>query len=275
MTDDYLAVNRAMWDDRAPAHATSPEYDLRRYADDPAALSDVVRFDLPLLGDVAGLRAVHLQCHIGSDTVSLHRLGCDVVGLDLSPASLDQARALARRAGADVSYVEGDVYDAVGLLGAGAYDLVFTGIGALIWLPDVDRWAGVVSDLLRPGGRLFLREGHPMLLTHEVVDGRATLTYPYFHQPEPLVFTTAESYVESTETLKELPSREWVHSLADVVTALLDHGLTVTGLAEHDSVPWVALPGLMEPHPDHPGEHRLADHPERMAASYTLQAVKP
>ncbi|KAA1422913.1 class I SAM-dependent methyltransferase [Mumia zhuanghuii] len=273
MTDDYLAVNRAMWDDRAPVHAASSAYDLRRY-DDPTALSDVVRFDLPRLGDVAGLRAVHLQCHIGTDTLSLHRLGSDVVGLDLSPASLDQARALAARTGAEVHYVEGDVYDAVELLGANGFDLVFTGIGAIIWLPDIDRWARVVSDLLRPGGRLFLREGHPMLMAYDVVDGQAALAYPYFHQSEPLVFTTAETYVETDAALQELPSREWIHSLADVVTALLDHGLAVTGLAEHDSVPWDALPGLMAPHPEHRGEYRLADHPERMAASYTLQAVK-
>ncbi|MGH1561735.1 class I SAM-dependent methyltransferase [Mumia sp. DW29H23] len=275
MNDDYLAVNRAMWDDRAPVHAGSADYDLRRYRTDPAALSDVVRFDLPRLGDVSGLRAVHLQCHIGTDTLSLHRLGADVVGLDLSPASLAHARELAAQTGADVAYVEGDVYDAVDLLGATSYDLVYTGVGAIIWLPDIDRWARVVAELLAPGGRLFLREGHPMLMAYDVVDGRPELAYPYFHQPAPLAFTSTETYVETETSLQALPSLEWTHGIGEVATALLDHGMTVTGLAEHDSVPWVALPGLMEPHPDHPGEHRMADHPERMAASYTLQAVKP
>ena len=160
---DYREVNRASWDERAPAHAASPGYGIQRFVDDPAHLSDVVRFDLPLLGDVAGLRGVHLQCHIGTDTLSLARLGAAMTGLDFSPAALVEARALAARTGTDISFVQADVYDAVAVLEAESFDLVFTGIGALCWLPDVGRWAATVAGLLRPGGRLFLREGHPML----------------------------------------------------------------------------------------------------------------
>ncbi|KHL18944.1 methyltransferase family protein [Mumia flava] len=275
MNDDYLAINRAMWDDRAAAHAASVDYDLDRYLRDPDAISDVVRFDVPRLGSIDGLRTVHLQCHIGTDTLSLHRLGAQVVGLDLSPASLREARSLAERAGATIDYVEGDVYDAVRLLGAERFDLVYTGIGALLWLPEMDRWAATVAGLLSPGGRLFVREGHPMIGTYEVVDGAAVSRYPYFATGEPLVFTDDETYVETDLPLQGLESREWTHSLGEVVAALLRAGLTLTGLDEHDSVPWPALPGLMAPHPVHPGEMRLADHPERMAASFTLRARKP
>ena len=83
---DYLDVNRANWDERAPAHAASPAYQLDRFVADPGHLSAVVRYDLPLLGDVAGLTGIHLQCHIGTDTLSLARLGARMTGLDLSPA---------------------------------------------------------------------------------------------------------------------------------------------------------------------------------------------
>ena len=107
--DDYLQTNRANWDDRAPAHAASPGY----------AVSRLVEFDRPLLGDVTGLRGIHLQCHIGTDTLSLHRLGARMTGLDFSPAALHQARALASRAGADIDYVESTVDGAVAALGAG------------------------------------------------------------------------------------------------------------------------------------------------------------
>ena len=93
--DDYRQLNRANWDERAGPHAASPGYAVDRFAEDPAFLSKVVRFDLPLLGDVSGLRGVHLQCHIGTDTVSLARLGADMTGLDFSPASLAQARRIA------------------------------------------------------------------------------------------------------------------------------------------------------------------------------------
>ena len=160
---EHIEINRRLWDERAPAHAGSPEYALDRFAADPEFLSDVVRFDLPRLGDISGLRGVHLQCHIGTDTVSLGRLGAAMSGLDFSPASIAVARDLAARANADIDFHVADVYDAVDVLGAEAYDLVFTGIGALGWLPDVDRWGQVAATLLRPGGRLFLREGHPVL----------------------------------------------------------------------------------------------------------------
>jgi 2-polyprenyl-3-methyl-5-hydroxy-6-metoxy-1,4-benzoquinol methylase len=152
---DYRAVNRANWDDRAQAHAASADYNFDDFVADPAYLSDVVRFDLPLLGDVAGLRGVHLQCHIGTDTLSLARLGATMTGVDFSPRSLEQARRLAEQAGPAVEYVESDLYAAAEALGGATFDLVYTGIGALCWLPDVRAWARTVAALLRPGGRFF------------------------------------------------------------------------------------------------------------------------
>src|SRR5581483_4935677 len=118
------------WDERAPAHAASPDYAFERFIADPDFISPVVRFDLPRLGEVSGLRGVHLQCHVGTDTISLARLGARMTGLDLSPASLEQGRRLAEQTGADVEFVEAELYDAVSVLGAGRFDLVYTGIGA-------------------------------------------------------------------------------------------------------------------------------------------------
>jgi SAM-dependent methyltransferase len=269
---ESAAINRAGWDERAPAHAASVDYGVARFADDPDHISDVVRFDLPLLGEVAGLRGVHLQCHIGTDTVSLARLGVRMTGLDFSPASLAEARRVAALAGAAVDFVEADVYDAVDVLGRAAFDLVFTGVGALCWLPDIRRWAEVVAGLLRPGGRLFLREGHPVLwsLADARSDGLLVVEYPYFERPEPTVFEEEGTYVETTATFAHNVTHEWNHGLGEIVTALLDVGLDVTALVEHDSVPWEALPGQMERLDG--GEWRLADRPWRLPHSYTLQA---
>lgn len=272
--EEYQRLNRAMWDSRAARHAASEAYDLQRYRTDPEAISDVVRFDLPRLGDLTGLDVVHLQCHIGTDTLSLHRLGGTVTGLDLSPASLAEARRLAADVGADITYVESDVYAAPDVLGRAAFDVVYTGIGAICWLPSIDRWAATVAALLRPGGRLVFRDCHPMLGTLEVVDGRIELVYPYAEHEEPLVFEDTASYVDPDDhSLPGLPSREWSHGLAEVLMALMAHGMRVETVLEHDCVPWEALPGSMAPHPDHPGEFRLADRPERLAASFTVVAT--
>ena len=274
MSDDYRALNRASWDERAPAHADSPDYAFERFRTDPAYLADVVRFDVPLLGPVQGLRGVHLQCHLGTDTVSLARLGARMTGLDFSATALERARALAADTGADVDFHEADVYDAADVLPPGSFDLVFTGIGALCWLPDVRRWAGVVSRLLAPGGRLFLREGHPMLwaLADPRPDGLLVVEHPYFEREEPTVWDEGGTYVETDVVFEHNVTHEWNHGLGETVSALLGEGLRLTSLVEHDSVPWDALPGQMERLPS--GEWRLADRPWRLAHSYTLQAVR-
>ena len=259
--EDYAELNRASWDERAPAHAASRDYAVDQFASDPGHLSEVVRFDLPLLGDIGGLRCIHLQCHIGTDTVSLARLGADMTGLDFSPASLAQARRIARLAGADVRFVEAAVYDAPGALGPEPFDLVYTGIGALCWLPDIARWARVVAGLLRPGGRLFIREGHPVLwaLDDPRPDGLLAVEYPYFEREEPMVFDEGGTYVETDAVFTHNRTHEWNHGLGEIVTALMAAGMDLTGLVEHDSVPWDALPGQMERIGG--GEWRLADRP--------------
>ncbi|MEH1014323.1 class I SAM-dependent methyltransferase [Micromonospora sp. CPCC 206060] len=271
---DYRSLNRASWDERAPAHAASPDYAVERFVADPDHLSDVVRFDLPRLGGIAGLRAVHLQCHIGTDTLSLHRLGARMTGLDFSGASLAEARSLAARTGAGIDFVESDVYAAPDVLGRGAFDLVYTGVGALCWLPDIRRWAEVVAALLRPGGRLFLREGHPMLwaLDDSRDDGLLAVEHPYFARPEPQVWTEGGTYVATDVTFQHNVTHEWNHGIGETVTALLDAGLDLTMLVEHDSAPWDALPGRTVR--DGQGEWRLADRPWRLSQTYTLQARK-
>ncbi len=272
--EHYAAVNKANWDERVPAHAASPDYSVDRFIADPAFLSDVVRFDLPRLGDISGLRGVHLQSHIGTDTISLARLGASMTGVDFSGPAVRQARALAEQTGADATFVESDVYDAAEAAGRGAFDFVFTGIGALCWLPSVSRWAAVVASLLRPGGRLFIREGHPVLWT--IQDGRdddlLVVEYPYFERPEPTVFDEDGTYVSTDVVFEHTVTQEWNHGISEVVTSLLDAGMVITGLTEHDSVPWNALPGQMEQLGG--GEWRLIDRPWRLPHSYTLQAFK-
>ncbi|MEV8512779.1 class I SAM-dependent methyltransferase [Dactylosporangium sp. NPDC051484] len=271
---EYLRLNRAQWDERAPAHAASTGYAIDRFVDDPQYLSEVVRFDRPRLGDVRGLRAVHLQCHIGTDTLSLHRLGARVTGLDFSPASLAAARALAERTGADIDYVESDVYAAPNVLEPGSFDLVYTGVGALCWLPGIRRWAAVVATLLRPGGRLFIREGHPMLWSVDETrgDGVLAVHFPYFEQEAPLVWDDGTTYVETDVKFVNNVTHQWNHGLGEIVTALLGEGLELTMLQEHDSCPWDPLPGFTVG--DEHGEYRLAERPERLPLTYTLQARK-
>ena len=272
--EHYGAVNRQSWDERVPAHLSSPDYHVAEFAADPDFLSLVVRFDLPRLGDIRGLHGVHLQCHIGTDTVSLARLGASMTGLDFSAPAVEAARQLAERTGADARFVQADLYAAPDVLGRGGFDLVFTGIGALCWLPDIGRWAEVVAALLRPGGRLFIREGHPVLwaLDEFREDSLLVVRFPYFERKEAVILEEEGTYVETDVVFEHNVSHTWNHGLGEIVTALLDAGLELTALTEHDSIPWQAFPGRMEQIGG--GEWRLAEEPWRLPHSYTLQAIK-
>jgi len=275
MTSDYIDANRANWNERATLHAArdGSGYGVQRYVTDPSALSDVVRFDQPLLGDLTGARAVHLQCHIGTDTLSLARLGARVTGLDFSENAIAEARRLVAETGDDVDFVQSDVRDAASVLPRASFDLVYTGIGALCWVPSVSQWAGVVADLLAPGGVLHIREGHPILWSmNETLSDDLYLRFPYFEQSSPLEWDDDSTYVEVSAPLQSTRTYEWNHGLGEIVTALLDRGLRIDTLVEHDSVPWEALPGRMSLRSD--GEWALTQQPSVMPLTYTIRATK-
>ena len=271
MEDEATRINRANWDSRVDFHEQG--YGLDRFAD-PTHLSGVVRYDLPRLGNIAGLDVVHLQCHIGTDTLSLARLGArSVTGLDFSEPALAVAQRLAVQHGASIDYVLSDVDGAVEALGAERFDLVYTGIGALCWLPDVRRWATIVAALLRPGGSLFIREGHPMLyaLSDPRPDRLLVVEFPYFEVPGGTRFVESTTYVDHEGELDSPEIVSFNHGLAEIFNALWDAGFDVTLFDEHRSVPWDATGWMVS---DDEGEWWLPEGTDRFPASYTLRAVR-
>lgn len=270
--DTYRAANLANWNERVPIHAVSREYDLDGLASDPKRLSGVVAFDAERLGDVAGARLLHLQCHIGTDTVSWAKLGAHVTGLDFSGPALDVARDLAARAGVEARFVESDAYDAPAALGGEQFDVIYTGVGALNWLPDVRRWAQVVRTLLAPGGILYVREGHPVLWALDFVrdDRQLVITHPYFETPEPLRWDDDSSYTDGDVKVANTTTYDWNHGLGEVVTAVLDVGLRLTRLEELRSLEWQGLPWMVR---DDDGRWVLPQGPERLPLMYVLTAV--
>lgn len=227
----YLAANRRRWDERVAIHRRSDFYDVAGFLAGGSALEPVEREEL---GAVAGGTLLHLQCHFGLDTLSWARLGATVTGLDFSGEAVREARALAREAGLAGEFVEADVYDAVAALGGRAFDVVYTGKGALNWLPDVGRWAETAAALVAPGGRFYLLEFHPF---GDVFDNEADslrLRYPYFARAEPLRAHDPGSYADAAAETVHNEAYEWLHPLGEVVSALAAAGLTVEFLHEFD-----------------------------------------
>tara|TARA_B110000285_G_C15132127_1_gene624355 strand:- start:1585 stop:2400 length:816 start_codon:yes stop_codon:yes gene_type:complete len=268
--DEYLDINRKNWDSRVPIHLNG--YALQSFRSDPAYISDVVRFDLPLLPDVAGLEGIHLQSHIGTDTISLVRLGAKMTALDFSGPAIEAARALANELGHDLGVVQSDVYSAPSEI-TKAFDFVYTGIGAICWLPDIKAWARVVAGLLKPGGFLFIREGHPMLwsIGESKPESDLVIELDYF---EGQAYEENKSQTYAGEgAVEHSRSISFNHSLSEIFNALWSNGMTIKAFQEHSTVPYnplgeefVKLEGI--------DEWELAKNPRRLAASYSLLAYK-
>lgn len=274
--DAHRRLNYENWEDRVPIHAASQTYDVAGLAKDRQRLTRVIQRDRERLPPLAGMDVVHLQCHIGTDTLSLARLGpASVTGYDFSPSALRVARALAADAGMTIAYVEGELYDAGEVLGRERFDVVYTGTGALNWLPDIRAWAEVVAGLLRPGGILHLHEGHPVLWSLDEADDQPVIRYPYFETVDPLGFDEPGTYTDGdTSSMTHTATREWNHGLGQVVQAVIDAGLVVTMLEELQYCDWLALPNLMETiEPD--GGAVLRESRDRIPLTYTLQARRP
>ncbi len=267
MDRDHLETNRANWDERVAHHVTSEFYDTAGFI---AGTNDPLRdFELAELGDVAGKDLVHLQCHFGLDTLAWARRGAHVWGLDFSGSAIEAARDVADRAGLEATFVEADVHDAVAAFEGRTFDIVYTGFGALIWLPDMVRWAGVVHDLLRPGGVLYLAEFHP--ITHVFGDDDRRIAYDYF-DPGPYEWDDAETYVGGDARIEHSRSIEWQHTLSEVVNAVIGAGFVVESLGEHPFTLFPRWPDLVQP--AH-GRFELPAGSPRIPLIYSLRARRP
>jgi 2-polyprenyl-3-methyl-5-hydroxy-6-metoxy-1,4-benzoquinol methylase len=231
--EDWLVTNRVMWDERVPAHAESSLYAL----DDVVAGRDDLRpWEDEDLGPIYGLDVIHLQCQIGTDTVALARRGARTVGLDFSAPALRVAASLATLCGLGIEWVCSDVHDAVATVRRRTFDVVYTGVGALGWLPDLGRWARVVAGLLRPGAVLYLTELHPMWAAM-VKDGRTICQDAVDAEFRRWDDDRQGSYAAPDTRFANTTSWERVHSVSDVLSAVLGAGLQVELFREFDATP--------------------------------------
>ena len=271
---DWRAANRANWDERVQVHLGAGGYDLAPLRAGRGRLNAIEEMEL---GSVDGLRVLHLQCHFGRDTLTLAQRGAEVVGLDFSQPAIAKARELASELKLEsrARFVEADLYDAIAEIPqAHLFDLVYVTWGAITWLPDIRRWAEIVGHFLKPGGALYLAEGHPAALVFDdarrLADGMPGYFAPYF-QREPVVTEDPTDYVDHAARLRNATQYNWMHPIGSVVTALLDAGLRLDWFHEHDAATWKMFGALVEG-PD--GLYRWPDKPW-LPLSFSLRAILP
>ncbi|MFC4335761.1 class I SAM-dependent methyltransferase [Salininema proteolyticum] len=264
---DWLDLNRANWDDRVPLHAESDYYDLDGFV----AGGDTIRgFETGEVGDVEGKSLLHLQCHMGLDTLSWARRGASVVGVDFSPKAVEVAAGLAKRIGfseEEAGFVTSDVYSAPDLLDFERFDIVYTGIGALCWLPDIEKWAETAAAFVAEGGFLYVAEFHPVTWTlwpsgnrieRDYFDGEAMV------EDEPGTYTDGDAEIENTTTV------EFQHTMGDVISAVAATGLRLEFLHEHDFTLFQAMDNV---EPDGKGLYRPKEGEKSMPLMYSFKAV--
>jgi len=229
--NEYLEANRRLWDEWVDVNSRSDLYRLEEFKKGGSKLAP---FIVDEVGDVAGKSLLHLQCHFGMDTLSWARLGAQVTGIDFSPRAVEVARDLAFELGIDGRFIQSNVLEADGVLDE-RFDVVFTSIGVLGWLPDLPRWGEVVAHFVKPGGFFYICELHPFaqVFDDEVAEPELRFRYPYFTRQEPIEIQTQGSYADLEADVKQPVHYGWVHDMGEIVTVLAQNGLRIEYLHEH------------------------------------------
>ena len=242
--DRFKDANRDNWDDRVPIHVASDLYGFQRFIDDPDHLSTIVAFDAGVLGDVTGKRLLHLQCHFGKDTLSWARLGAEVTGIDFSEPAVAEAERLSRESGVPGRFLVAELYDSPSHLPE-TFDVVYTGVGAINWLPDIAGWARVAAGFLEPGGTLYVRDGHPVVWSLDWKEDTTDVVvrFPYFETADPVAWDEETTYA-GDGTVDHPRTYEWNHGIAEIVSAVMAAGLELTMLREHRFLDWQGTPHM-------------------------------
>lgn len=285
-SNDTLRIeeNRASWDDRAEVHAHGGYGDLSSLTGDPHAITGVARRDYEALqphlpnNAIEGLKLLHLQCHIGTDTLCWPRPGAaETWGLDFSPAALAHARELARQAGVEVRYAEGDARFAADALAGhvDTFDAIVTSAGTITWLPDLADWARSIERLLAPGGVFMIRDDHPLLAALgfsglEVCCDYASGSRSSYDMD---VTYTTDPGNDAAHKLAHTRNHNWTHDFAEITGALIGAGLAIEKLAEDEVAEWRSLPSL-EFHAEDES-WRLPEGSPRIPLMFAIVARKP
>lgn len=259
------SINRRFWDEVAPVHGAS--YDLAPLLSGGHCLDPV---QVRELGNLKGVRVLHLQCHIGSDTLSLARLGAEVTGADMSGESLKVARDLSRRTGLRARFIRSPLFD-LGKALAEEFQLVYTSIGVLCWISDLDLWAEVIERFLAPGGVFYMMESHPFLQVFDDQSEGLRVVNPYFSGGKPTDWTEGSpDYADPCFTARN-PTREFSWTMGDIYNSLAGAGLRVDWIHEFDFLHWKALKSMQA---GDDGYWSLPGPLARIPLLFSLRAVK-
>lgn len=228
--DNYKEINKKSWNNRVDTHLESEFYNVANFIKGKSSLNSI---ELELLGNLTGKTILHLQCHFGQDTISLSRLGAVVTGVDLSDKAIESAKKLAKETQSDATFICCDIYDLPNYL-VQQFDVVFTSYGTIGWLPNLNKWAKIISQFLKPNGQFVFVEFHPVVWMFD--DNFEKMAYNYFNSG-PIVESETGTYADKTAEIEQ-DYVMWNHGLSEVFTSLIQNNLEINTFKEYDYSPY-------------------------------------
>ena len=267
--DEFIQANKHMWERRVDVHKGSKFYDVEGFLKGKQTLDPI---ELDEVGKVTDKSLLHLMCHFGLDTLSWARLGAKVTGVDFSEKAVKLACDLSKQISVEARFIVSEIYKLPHVLDD-EFDIVFTSGGVLTWLPDLKKWARVVSKYVKQGGIFYIREFHPFPYVFDDDEGVTDLRlrYPYFTPTEPLKFEDGSTYADPDAKIEQTVTYEWNHSISTLINSLIDAGLRIDFFNEFPFTTWKALPFLQK---RDDGRWVLPSHQESMPLMYSLKATK-
>jgi SAM-dependent methyltransferase len=265
MTDykKYFQANKDLWDRRTTIHKDSAFYDVAGFKAGKNILTPIESTEL---GDVKGKKMLHLQCHFGLDSLNWTRLGANVTGIDFSDDAINEAKRLSDELGMDAKFICCNIYDIKNHL-KGEFDIVFTSYGVISWLPDLDKWAEIISHFLKPQGTFYMAEFHPVIWMFD--DDFKEIKYCYEHRE---VIET-ESQGTYTDRNADIKAKEygWNHSVSEVLNALITHGMQIEFFNEHMYSPYPCFNNVVQ---NDNGNWWIKGLEDRIPMVYSVKAIK-
>jgi len=260
--NEYIKINKRLWNQKVDFHMKSDFYDVPGFLKGNSSLNKI---EIDLLGDITDKTILHLQCHFGQDTISLQRMGAKVTGIDLSNEAIDQAKLLAK-SNSEADFICCDIYDLPNHLDK-QFDIIFTSYGTIGWLPDLNKWAKIISKYLKPSGMFVFAEFHPVIWMFD--ENLEKIKYNYFNSGA-IIETETGTYANKDANI-EAEFITWNHSISEVINSLISNGLEINSLNEFDYSPYDCFNKTIE---NSPNKFQIKHLKNKIPMVYSIVATK-
>lgn len=260
---NYIEINKKTWNNKTGVHVNSAFYDNESFLKGKSTLNNI---ELQLLGEVTGKKILHLQCHFGQDSLSLARMGANVTGVDLSDKAIEKAKEMNNKLNLNTEFICCDLYDLPNH-SKEQFDIIFTSYGTIGWLPDLDKWAKIISQFLKPNGKFIMAEFHPVVWMFD--NDFKEVFYSYFNI-EPIIEEETGTYADKNAPL-EAKTITWNHPTSEVLNALISSGLQLNSFNEYDYSPYNCFNQTEE---FEPNKFRIKHLENKIPMVFSIEATK-